>query len=59
MDVGWAELVRMINNKFGRKCLPMKPLRRRGDPMLDVFYLAVGCICLVVFWYFTKACEKL
>jgi len=27
--------------------------------MLDLFYVAVGCIVLVVCWAFTKACDKL
>jgi hypothetical protein len=27
--------------------------------MLDLFYLAVGCLALFVFWAFTKACDKL
>jgi len=27
--------------------------------MLDLFYLAIGCLFLVVCWAFTKACDKL
>jgi hypothetical protein len=27
--------------------------------MLDHFYLTVGCMVLLVFWAFVKACEKL
>jgi len=27
--------------------------------MLDLFYVAVGCITLLVCWAFTKACDKL
>jgi len=27
--------------------------------MLDVFYVAVGCVFLIVCWAFTKACDKL
>jgi len=27
--------------------------------MLDLFYLAVGCLVLIVFWGFAKACDKL
>lgn len=28
-------------------------------PMLDVFYLALGCFFLYGCWVFTKACDKL
>jgi len=27
--------------------------------MLDLFYVAVGCLFLVICWSFTKACDKL
>jgi len=27
--------------------------------MLDLFYVAVGCLVLAVFWAFAKACDKL
>jgi len=27
--------------------------------LLDLFYLAVGCLFLAVCWSFTKACDKL
>jgi len=27
--------------------------------MLDLFYVAVGCGLLLLFWLFTKACDKL
>jgi len=27
--------------------------------MLDLFYLAVGCVALLLCWAFTKACDKL
>jgi len=27
--------------------------------MLDLFYVAVGCVFLFVCWAFTKACDKL
>jgi len=27
--------------------------------MLDLFYVAIGCIFLIVCWAFTKACDKL
>jgi len=27
--------------------------------MLDLFYVAIGCIFLIVCWGFTKACDKL
>jgi len=27
--------------------------------MLDLFYLAIGCVFLFVCWAFTKACDKL
>jgi K+-transporting ATPase KdpF subunit len=27
--------------------------------MLDLFYVAIGCLFLVVCWAFTKACDKL
>jgi len=27
--------------------------------MLDLFYLATGCVVLVIFWAFAKACDKL
>jgi len=27
--------------------------------MLDLFYVAVGCLVLLLFWGFTKACDKL
>jgi hypothetical protein len=27
--------------------------------MLDLFYVAVGCVFLAVCWAFTKACDKL
>jgi len=27
--------------------------------MLDLFYLAVGCMVLLIFWAFVKACDKL
>jgi len=27
--------------------------------MLDICYLAVGCIFLIAFWNFAKACDKL
>ena len=31
-----------------------------GEPsMLDLCYIAIGCAVLLVFWAFTKACEKL
>jgi len=27
--------------------------------MLDLFYIALGCTVLLIFWAFTKACDKL
>jgi len=27
--------------------------------MLDLLYLAIGCVFLLLFWAFTKACDKL
>jgi len=27
--------------------------------MLDLFYVLIGCMVLLVFWAFTKACDKL
>jgi len=27
--------------------------------MLDIFYLAIGCVFLIVCWAFTKACDRL
>jgi len=27
--------------------------------MLDLFYVAIGCLVLLLFWGFTKACDKL
>jgi len=27
--------------------------------MLDLFYVAIGCVFLAVCWAFTKACDKL
>jgi len=27
--------------------------------MLDLFYVAIGCVFLFVCWSFTKACDKL
>ena len=27
--------------------------------MLDLFYVAIGCVFLFVCWAFTKACDKL
>jgi len=27
--------------------------------MLDLFYVAIGCVFLLVCWGFTKACDKL
>jgi len=27
--------------------------------MLDLFYVATGCAVLLLFWAFTKACDKL
>jgi len=27
--------------------------------MLDLFYVAVGCLFLLLCWAFTKACDKL
>jgi len=27
--------------------------------MLDLFYVAIGCAVLMLFWAFTKACDKL
>ena len=27
--------------------------------MLDLFYLAIGCVFLLLLWAFTKACDKL
>jgi hypothetical protein len=27
--------------------------------MLDLFYVAIGCLFLFVCWGFTKACDKL
>jgi len=27
--------------------------------MLDLFYVAIGCIFLLFCWAFTKACDKL
>jgi len=27
--------------------------------MLDLFYIAVGCLFLIACWGFTKACDKL
>jgi hypothetical protein len=27
--------------------------------MLDLFYVAIGCLFLAVCWAFTKACDKL
>ena len=27
--------------------------------MLDLFYIALGCAVLLVFWAFTRACDKL
>jgi len=27
--------------------------------MLDILYVAMGCLVLLVFWAFTKACDKL
>jgi hypothetical protein len=29
------------------------------NPMLDLFYVAVGCVSLYLFWKFAKACDKL
>jgi hypothetical protein len=28
-------------------------------PMLDVFYIALGCLFLAGCWAFTKACDRL
>jgi hypothetical protein len=33
--------------------------RERSNVMLDLFYVAIGCITLFLFWVFTKACDKL
>jgi len=27
--------------------------------MLDLFYIAIGCLFLILCWAFTKACERL
>jgi len=27
--------------------------------LLDLFYVVIGCLVLLVFWTFTKACDKL
>jgi len=27
--------------------------------MLDLFYVAIGCLALLLFWAFAKACDKL
>ena len=34
-------------------------LRTGVIPMLDLFYIAVGCLVLYAFWGFAKTCDKL
>ncbi len=29
------------------------------NSMLDLFYIAAGCVFLLLCWAFTKACDKL
>jgi hypothetical protein len=33
--------------------------RKGVTRMLDLFYVAIGCVFLFVCWAFTKACDKL